>query len=136
MDYKDLYINQVKSHYCTAKELQYSAVYNYFLSPKQVNDYYEFKDIDELNSYIKDIIHSQGIINIVYNYIQKETEETIFNRINRDIKSKCLINVGTLNFDELRMRHNGLAPAHSYCLLDCEEMFDGLKMIKLHILKV
>lgn len=49
MDYNELYINQLNSHYCTAKELQYSAVYNYFLTPQQLKEFYEFKDNSTYN---------------------------------------------------------------------------------------
>ena len=41
MDYKNLYINQLKGHYCNAKELQYSTIYNYFLDLDEMNQFYD-----------------------------------------------------------------------------------------------
>ena len=42
MDYKELYINQLQRHYCDAKELQYSAIYGYFLDLEELNQFYSF----------------------------------------------------------------------------------------------
>lgn len=56
MDYKSLYINQLKVHYCNARELQYSTAYNYFLDSNELNQYYNFIDNtkeDFSNSLIK-----------------------------------------------------------------------------------
>jgi len=44
MDYEDLFLQQLNNHYCSSKELQYSSKNNYFLSLKELNDYYTFKD--------------------------------------------------------------------------------------------
>ena len=44
MDYKDLYINQLNSHYCNARELQYSTTYNYFLDSNELKQFYDFID--------------------------------------------------------------------------------------------
>lgn len=56
MDYKDLYINQLNSHYCNARELQYSTIYNYFLDSNELKQFYDFIDNtneDFSNSLIK-----------------------------------------------------------------------------------
>ena len=42
MNYRDLYISQLNRHYCNAKELQYSAIYNYFLDLDEINQFYDF----------------------------------------------------------------------------------------------
>ncbi len=42
MDYRNLYINQLNSHYCNARELQYNSVYNYLLDLNEINEFYDF----------------------------------------------------------------------------------------------
>ena len=56
MDYKELYINQLTRHYCTARELQYSTIYRYFLNLDELNQFYNFIDTtneDFFGSFIK-----------------------------------------------------------------------------------
>lgn len=123
MDYKDLYINQIKDHYCTAKELQYSAVYNYFLSPKQVNDYYEFKDnnIDDFSDsliklnlksfnsphiyFSKCIELTQSIVDIVdllKDDLTKKEEPLVIRNLNEILRSRIFSEVeGTLNIENV-----------------------------------
>ena len=44
MNYKNLYNEQLNRHYCTARELQYSNIYNYHLSLEELNGFYDFID--------------------------------------------------------------------------------------------
>jgi len=44
MNYKELYEEQLNRHYCTARELQYSNIYNYHLSLEELNGFYEYVD--------------------------------------------------------------------------------------------
>ena len=69
MDYKELYINQLKNHYCNARELQYSTVYRYYLDLNQLNDFYNFIDDTEetfSNSLIKIDLKSFNSKNIYF----------------------------------------------------------------------
>ena len=98
MDYKELYINQLRKHYCNARELQYNTIYGYFLDLDELSHFYDYIDNveeDFSNSLIKLDLKTFNFKNIYFS---------------RCIElSQSLMNYCSLLIEDLKMDNSSLA---------------------------